>query len=327
MQDIVVTGSIAYDYLMRFPGSFKEHIVTEALQQVSLSFLVDDMTKHWGGVAANIAFNMAKLGVRPRLMGTVGRDFSEYRTWLEDVGVDTSTVRQHYDVFTASFFCNTDNENNQIASFYSGAMAKSVDYALADMAGNTSPDLVIISPSDPQAMTNLTNECRERGLKFVYDPSQQIARMDGATLKHDMEDAHLLIINQYESNMVMKKTGMTLDDLRTKIDLLVITHGGDGSEIYTNDDIIKVPAFPPEQIIDPTGAGDAYRAGFISGLSKDLPLELCGQIGALCATYVLEHNGPQSKNYTVEDFIARFRQNQDDSGALNVFLTQEKANS
>lgn len=325
MQDIVVTGSIAYDYLMRFPGSFQEHIVTEALQQVSLSFLVEDMTKHWGGVAANIAFNMAKLGIRPRLMGTVGRDFSDYRIWLEEIGVDTSTVQQHDDVFTASFFCNTDIENNQIASFYSGAMAKASDYKLADIPGNTSPDLVIVSPNDPIAMTNLTNECRERGLKFVYDPSQQIARMDGETLKHDMQGAYLMVINQYESNMVMKKTGMSMDELRQAIDLLVITHGKDGSEIYTNGEKIEVPAFEPTALVDPTGAGDAYRAGFIVGLSKALPLEICGAIGALCATYVLEHNGPQSKNYTAIEFVERFRKYYDDESALDILIEQETA--
>jgi len=325
MQDIVVTGSIAYDYLMRFPGSFREHIVIEALEQVSLSFLVEDMTKHWGGVAANIAFNMAKLGLRPRLMGTVGRDFPDYRRWLEDVGVDTSTVQQHDDVFTASFFCNTDVENNQIASFYSGAMAKSANYKLADMSGNTSPDLVIISPSDPTAMTNLTNECRERDLRFVYDPSQQIARMDGETLKHDMQGAYLMVINQYESNMVMKKTGMSMDELRNAVDLLVITHGGDGSEIFTNGDVIKVPAFAPDAIIDPTGAGDAFRAGFITGLSKEFSLEVCGAIGALCATYVLEHNGPQSKNYTIVEFVERLRQHYNDKGVLDALLVQETA--
>lgn len=322
MRDIVVTGSIAYDYLMRFPGSFREHIVTEALEQVSLSFLVEDMTKHWGGVAANIAFNMAKLGLRPRLMGTVGRDFPDYRAWLEDLGVDTSTVRQHDDVFTASFFCNTDEENNQIASFYSGAMAKSANYRLSEMPGNINPDLVIISPGDPAAMTNLSNECRERGLRFVYDPSQQIARMDGETLKHDMQGAYLMVINQYESNMVMKKTGMSIEDLRDAVDLLIITHGGDGSEIFTNGDVIKVPSFQPDQIIDPTGAGDAYRAGFITGLSKDFSLELSGAIGALCATYVLEHNGPQSKNYTLNEFVERFRQNYDDEGALDILLKE-----
>ncbi|MEL6524164.1 MAG: carbohydrate kinase family protein [Chloroflexota bacterium] len=321
MQDIVVTGSIAYDYLMRFPGSFQEHIVSDALEQVSLSFLVEDMTKHWGGVAANIAFNMAKLGSEPRLMGTVGRDFGDYERWLQDVGVDTSTVQKHNDVFTASFFCNTDLENNQIASFYSGAMAKAKDYLLADMPGNTAPDLVIVSPNDPTAMTRLTDECRERNLQFVYDPSQQIARMDGETLQHDMQGAYLMVINQYESNMVMKKTGMSMDDLREAIDLLVITHGKDGSEIYANGNVISVPSFEPTDIVDPTGAGDAYRAGFIVGLSKDLSLELCGAVGALCATYALEHNGPQGKTYDASSFVKRFRQNYDDDGALDMLLS------
>lgn len=321
MQDIVVTGSIAYDYLMRFPGSFQEHIVSDALEQVSLSFLVEDMTKHWGGVAANIAFNMAKLGTTPRLMGTVGRDFGDYERWLQDVGVDTSTVQHHDDVFTASFFCNTDLENNQIASFYSGAMAKAKDYLLADMPGNTEPDLVIISPNDPMAMTRLTDECRARDLQFVYDPSQQIARMDGETLQNDMQGAYLMVINQYESNMVMKKTGMSLDDLREAIDLLVITHGKDGSEIYANGDVTRVPSFEPTEIIDPTGAGDAYRAGFIVGLSKGLSLKLCGAVGALCATYALEHNGPQGKTYDPTAFVERFRQNYDDDGALDILLS------
>lgn len=320
MQNIVVTGSIAYDYLMRFPGSFQEHIVSDALDQVSLSFLVEDMTKHWGGIAANIAFNMAKLGARPILMGTAGRDFGDYERWLQAVGVDTRAVRTHEDVFTASFFCNTDVENNQIASFYSGAMAKSQGYTLAEALGETNPDLVLISPNDPIAMTELTNECRERDLSFVYDPSQQIARMDGDTIAHDMQGAYLMVINQYESNMVMKKTGMSLDDMREAIDLLVITHGREGSEIYANGDISKVPAFAPETIVDPTGAGDAYRAGFVVGLSKELPLELCGAVGALCATYVLEHNGPQNRNYDAASFVERFRTYQDDGGALDVLL-------
>jgi adenosine kinase len=323
--DIVVTGSIAYDYLMRFPGSFREHLITESLQQVSLSFLVEDMTKHRGGVAANIAFHMAKLGATPRLMGTVGRDFRDYREWLEAAGVDTSTVQVHDDVFTASFFCNTDEENNQIASFYSGAMAKAASYQLADMPGRKTPDWVIISPNDPRAMENLAEECRERNLRFVYDPSQQIARMDGDTLRRSMTGAYLMIINQYESNMVMQKTGLSLSDLREMIDLLVITHGADGSEIYTNGDIIQVDAFPPESIVDPTGAGDAYRAGFITGLSKGLPLDLCGAMGALCATYVLEHIGTQRHSFTVSEFIARFRTHYDDEGQLDMLRGAARA--
>lgn len=317
---ILVTGSVAYDYLMRFPGSFKEHILTDALHQVSLSFLVDDMTRHWGGVAANIAFTMAKLGLRPRLMATVGRDFNEYREWLEAAGVDTSAVRQYHDVFTSSFFCNTDKENNQLASFYGGAMMKAREYRIADL-GDYQPDLVIISPNDPVAMSQLAQECRERGLRFVYDPSQQIARMDGETLHRDMEGAFMMVVNQYESTLIRDKTGMTLEDLRRTIDLLVITHGAQGSTIYTNGDVLHVPAFPTENIVDPTGAGDAYRAGLITGILKGMPLDIAGQVGALCATYVLENVGTQNHVYTLDDFIARFRQHYPDYGHLDRLRT------
>ena len=323
MKNIIVTGSIAYDYLMRFPGSFREHIMPEAMQQISLSFLVDEMTKHWGGVAANIAFNMAKLGVRVQLMGTAGRDFPDYRKWLEDAGVDTSTVQQHDDLFTASFFCNTDDENNQIASFYSGAMSRATDYALKDLNYTVKPDLVVVSPNDPTAMSQLIAECRKEGIAFVYDPSQQIARMDGETLKRDMIGAHMMVVNQYESNMVLKKTGMSMEELREAIDLLIITHGADGSEIYTNGNMIHVPAIQPQSILDPTGAGDAYRAGFLVGLANDFSLELCGKIGALNATYALERIGSQGISYTLPEFIERFRKHYDDEEMLDTLLTQE----
>lgn len=317
--NIVVTGSIAYDYLMRFPGSFKKHILTESLNQVSLSFLVDDMTKHWGGVAANIAFTMAKLGVKPRLMGTVGRDFPDYRNWLDQAGVDTSTVKQIDSVFTASFFCNTDDDNNQIASFYSGAMALAREYSLAE-ALNSQPDLVIVSPNDPEAMSNLTEECRQRSYRFVYDPSQQVARLDGETLRRDMQGAYTMIINEYEAHMISEKTGMSLAEIRSAVQILVVTHGSEGSKIYLDGETLHVRAFEPRQLVDPTGAGDAFRAGFLTGLVKGLPLSMAGEIGALCATYVLEQVGTQNHHYTQQEFITRFRQFSDDGGKLEVLL-------
>jgi adenosine kinase len=314
--EIVVTGSIAYDYLMRFPGSFRQNIKPESMKQISLSFLVEEMTKHWGGVGGNIAFTMAKLGVRPHLMATVGRDFGEYRQWLEAAGVNTDTVRQHDDVFTASFFCNTDTENNQLASFYSGAMAKARDYALADLP--FTPDLVIISPNDPAAMTNYTNECRARGLRFVYDPSQQIAWMDGDTIRHDMEGAYAMVVNQYESMLIADKAGLTIDDLRQMVELLVITHGKEGSEIFHNGDQQWVPVYPTDNIVDPTGAGDAFRAGFLTGIVRGLPLDLAGKMGSLSAVYALENVGPQNPQFTLDNFITRFRLEYDDQGKLEV---------
>lgn len=317
--DIIITGSIAYDYLMRFPGRFTDHFIQDKLHQVSLSFLVDDMTKHWGGVAANIAFSMALLGMRPKLMGTVGRDFADYRKWLEDVGVDTSTVRQLDDVFTASFFVNTDLDNNQIASFYAGAMGHARNFALADVHDG-SPDLVVISPNDPLAMLQLTDECRQRGIRFVYDPSQQVPRLNGDELYNSMKGAYAMIVNAYEAEVIASKTGHSIDDLRSMIEILVITQGKDGSHIYLNGDLLTIPAFPVEQIKDPTGAGDAYRAGFLRGLASGWPVKLAGQVGALCATYVLEQVGTQNHRYTLPEFVTRFRTHFDDEGLLDTLF-------
>lgn len=318
--NIVVTGSIAYDYLMRFPGQFSENILPESLHQVSLSFLADDMAKHWGGVAANIAFTMAKLNLHPSLMGTVGRDFGEYRRWLDDAGVDTSTVKQIDEVFTASFFCNTDNVNNQIAFFYTGAMAYARDYQLADAVNGTAPDLVIVSPNDPLAMSRLTEECRQRNYRFVYDPSQQVPRLSGDDLSKDMQGAYAMVVNAYEADVICEKTGMSLQDLRDTIDLLVITHGENGSKIYTNGDIIEVPAIAPDTILDPTGAGDAYRAGFFTGLMRGMSLGTAGQVGALSAAYALENIGTQNHHFTIQDFVDRLRSHVDDGGELDKLL-------
>jgi adenosine kinase len=316
--DILVTGSIAYDYLMRFPGRFADHLIRDQLHQVSLSFLVDEMTKHWGGVAANIAYSMALLGLRPKLVGTVGRDFPDYRVWLEQAGVDTSTVRQIDTVFTASFFANTDQDNIQISSFYSGAMGHAKNYRLADVYDGL-PGLVIVSPNDPAAMSNLTQECRERGIRFIYDPSQQIPRLNGDELSRDMQGSYAMIVNAYEAEMICKKTEQTLDDLRRALEVLVITQGDRGSHIYVNGEQIKVPVFPTD-VKDPTGGGDAFRAGFIRGLVAGWPLKLAGEVGALCATYALEYVGTQNHSYTLPQFIERFRTRFDDEGLLDKLL-------
>lgn len=317
--NIIITGSIAYDYLMRFPGRFTDHIMPEKLHQISLSFLVDDMTKHWGGVAANIAYNMALLKTRPHLMGTVGRDFTDYRAWLEQSGVDTSTVRQIDEVFTASFFANTDLDNNQIASFYTGAMAYAKNYTIADVYA-AKPDFVVISPNDPQAMQQLAKECRERDIRFVYDPSQQVPRLSGEELAEGISGAYAMIINAYEAEIICKKTHKTLDDLRSEIDILVITQGKHGSHVYIDSNLIEIDAFPTDSIKDPTGAGDAYRGGFLHGIVSGWSLERSAQVGSLCATYALEHVGTQSHSYTPEEFIARFRTHFDDQGDLNSLL-------
>jgi adenosine kinase len=317
--ETLVTGSIAYDYLMRFPGSFQQHFIPDELHNMSLSFLVDDMTKHWGGVAANIAVTLAKFGQRPKLMGTVGRDFGDYRRWLESQDVDCSTVIQIEEVFTASFFANTDDDNNQLAFFYGGAMNLARNFGIAETVRQR-PDLVVISPNDPVAMVNLCDECRRMSLRFIYDPGQQVARLSGDELRRGLHGAFMVVVNVYEASVIFEKTGLTLDDLREQAEIVVITESEKGSKIYCGEETIAVEAFPPTAIADPTGAGDAYRAGFIYGLSKRLPLPLCARIGALSATYALEVVGTQNHRFTGAEFVKRFRSLADDAGQLDCLL-------
>lgn len=317
--DVIVSGSIAYDYLMRFPGRFTDHLIADQLHTVSLSFLVDEMTKHWGGVAANIAYNMALLGLRPKLFGTAGKDFTDYRIHLEAVGVDCSTVRQHDEVFTASFFANTDDDNNQIASFYSGAMSLSKNYKLADVYSGI-PDLMVISPSDPEAMLLLSDECRERGIPFVADPSQQVPRLNGDDLRRCIDGAYLLVINAYEAEIICKKTEMTMEELRADVNILIVTQGKQGADIYENGTIKHVGVFDTDEIIDPTGVGDAFRAGLLLGIASGWSLELSAQVGSLCAAYALEQVGTQNHAFTVAEFVNRFRTQFDDNGVLDTLL-------
>jgi len=317
---IVCTGSIAYDYLMSFPGYFREHILPDHLDKLSVSFLVDDMVRQRGGTAPNIAYTMALLGSHPVLMGTVGVDFADYGAWLESKNVDTSAVRVIPDKFTASFFANTDKSNAQICSFYAGAMACAADLSVLSIAPK--PDLVIISPNDPGAMDKYVMECRENGIPYLYDPGQQVVRSDPAELRRGAEGAHSLFVNEYEFELLQKHTGLTPVEMINRVKVLVVTLGEKGAAIYADGKKILVPVVPPKQILDPTGVGDAFRGGFVSGETLGLDWETCGQMGALAATYCLETRGPQEHSYTTAEFVARYRQHFDDRGALDVLLNQ-----
>ncbi len=315
--NVIVTGSIAYDYLMTFPGRFVEHILPDQLAHISLSFLVDEMRKQRGGCAANVAYSLALLGERPRLMGTVGQDFGEYRAWFEDQGVDVSLTRDEPDLFTASFFVNTDQDGNQIASFYTGAMARARALSFHDLDA-AQIDLVTISPNDPQAMVKYPAECQELGIPYLYDPSQQIVRLSGEDLRAGLEGCALLIVNEYEFEMLREKTGMSAEAIRAApIRACVVTLGAEGSRIWAGGDVYDVPIVPPKRLDDPTGVGDAFRAGLIKGLALDLPWDLAGKMGALAATFTLEQPGPQSHRYTPAEFVARFREHFDDNGTLD----------
>ncbi len=300
---IIVTGSIAYDYLMSFPGSFSEHLLPDHLQRVSLSFLVDSMDKRRGGCAPNIAYTLALLGERPRLMGTAGQDFDEYRQWLESRGVDTELVRQVPEKFTASFFCSTDRDGNQIASFYTGAMAHAAELSFAAAGGC---DLAIISPNDPAAMVQYARECRELGIKYIYDPSQQVARMGGDDIRSGVVGAHIVICNDYEYEIIREKTGLDAAAMLRQAVAVVVTKGEKGAAIALRDRTIEVPAVPPASVVDPTGVGDAFRGGFMKGLAVGADFETCGRMGSVAATYALEHMGGSSHSYTVAEFRARY---------------------
>lgn len=318
MQEIVVTGSIAYDYLMRFPGKFREQLLLDKLDTISISFLVDDMARHWGGSGANVAYNLAMLGYRPRLMGTAGRDFSDYRDWLEKNGVDTSAVVVIDQVFTASFFANTDEENNQIASFYGGAMSYARKYTLAQTVP-TKPNYVIISPNDPVAMAQLVEECVERSIPFMYDPSQQIPRLDADTLRRGVENCHALAVNEYEWSMLSRKVGLSETDITNKGKVLVRTLGKNGAEIFAAGQHYPIPVYPTDQIVDPTGVGDAFRAGLLCGMAFDWPWDVTGRAASLCAAYALEQVGTQNHRFTPQEFVNRYRIAFDDRGVLDMF--------
>jgi adenosine kinase len=301
--NIVVTGSIAYDYLMSFPGKFTEHFLPEHMHRVSLSFLVDSMDKRRGGCAPNIAYTLALLGERPLLMATAGEDFGEYRHWLEAAGVDTSLVKQVDGKFTASFFCSTDQHNNQIASFYTGAMANAAELSFRDV---DNPGLTIISPNDPAAMVQYAEECRTLGIAYIFDPGQQVARMSGDELKDGTVGAAILICNDYEYEILKQKTGLDESDILRHSDALIVTKGEQGSTIITKDARVNVSAVVPRRIVDPTGVGDAFRGGLMKGLALGLPYADAAQIGSVAATYALEHLGGQSHSYSFQEFMERY---------------------
>ena len=301
---LIVTGSIAYDYLMSFPGKFTDHLLPEHFARVSLSFLVDTMDKRRGGCAPNIAYTLALLGERPVLMGTAGQDFHDYRLWLDAAGVDTSLVRQIPGKFTASFFCSTDEANNQIASFYAGAMTHAAELSFRT-AGPV--DLAIISPNDPAAMTQYAEECRTLGIRYIFDPGQQCARMSGDELRDGIAGAHIVICNDYELELIRQKTGMGEADLLGQADLLIVTRGEHGSSVLNRVGTrVDVPAVEPTRIADPTGVGDAYRGGFMKGLALGASHQTCARLGSVAATYALEHLGGSSHAYRWDEFTARY---------------------
>ncbi|TPG32552.1 carbohydrate kinase family protein [Mycolicibacterium hodleri] len=292
---IVVTGSIATDHLMKFPGKFSEQLLADHLQKVSLSFLVDDLVMHRGGVAGNMAFAIGVLGGDVALVGAAGSDFEEYRGWLKSHGVDCNSVLISDSAYTARFVCTTDEDMAQIASFYPGAMSESRNIKLADVVSRTAAiDLVIVGANDPEAMFLHTEECRELGLAFAADPSQQLARLSGDEIRKLIDGATYLFTNDYEWDLLLQKSGWTEAEVMSQIGLRVTTLGPHGVDLVTADGTtVHVDVVPETHQADPTGIGDAFRAGFLTGRAAGLSLERSAQLASLVAVLVLETTGPQ----------------------------------
>ena len=312
---IVVTGSVAFDYLMKFPGRFTEHLIPDRMDRLSISFLVDEMRRVPGGCGPNIAYGLAILGEpRPILMATAGSDAAEYREHLGRQGVDVSHLRLESDLFTASFFVSTDQAQNQLASFYTGAMSRARQLSLRALDGE-SLAFVVISPNDPPAMAQYAEDCRTRAIPYLYDPSQQVTRLSGEEMREGFRGAAILIVNDYEFGILTNKTGLGGDALTESVPVLIVTHGPDGSTIYARDEQGRpveheIPAAKVEgDAVDPTGVGDLYRAGLLRGLRIGASWPVAGRVGAVAAVFGLETLGPQPPRFTREAFLARYARN------------------
>ena len=305
---IIVTGSIAYDYIMVFPGHFKEHILPDKVHTLSVSFLVESMRRQRGGTAANIAYNLALLGERPQILAAVGEDFADYRLWLEEQGVDTSGIKPIPGEFTSSCFINTDLQDNQITAFYPGAMSQAHTLSLRGDEVRDA-EIVVISPNDPLAMQSYAAECAELGIPYLYDPSMQAPRMTADELRAGCANAKVLIGNDYEFGMMSEKLGITEAELHKLVPVTVVTKGEQGSSIFVDGEEYAIPPARPRQVVDPTGAGDAFRAGFVKGMQRGLPWNLVGRLASVSGVYAIEHTGPQQHYYTSHDFVERYREN------------------
>jgi adenosine kinase len=305
---IAVTGSVATDHLMTFPGRFADSLVADRLDSLSVSFLVDKLEVRRGGVGANIAFGLGVLGLQPLLIASVGADFEDYRSWLNRHGVTTDFIHVSQDRHTARFVCTTDDNQNQIASFYPGAMVEAGQIELGpvlDRAGGV--DLVIVGADDPVAMRHHTDECRQRQIAFAADPSQQLSSLSGADIEALVIDASILFSNEYESALIERRTGWTTDDVLSRVGTRVTTLGAAGVRIERKgEDPVLVGVPPNVRVVEPTGVGDGFRAGYLAGTAWNLGVERAAQLGCLMAAQVIETVGTQEYQFTAQDFVARF---------------------
>lgn len=317
---LLIAGSIATDHLMSFRGRFADSLVVEQLDKLSVSFLVEDLEIRRGGVAPNICFGLGRLGLRPVLVGAAGEDFADYRSWLERHGVDCDSVHISESRHTARFVCTTDSTMAQFASFYAGAMSEARLIELAPIVARVGePDYVLIGADDPDGMRRHTEECRQRGYRFIADPSQQLAFGEGELIRSLIEGATLLFSNEYESHLIESKTGWDGDDVLGLVGAQVVTLGKDGARILAKgQDPIEVPALNGVEAIEPTGVGDAFRAGFLAAMEWGVGYERAAQVGCTLAAYVVETVGTQEYSFAHAAFVERLGATYGDAAAAEV---------
>ncbi|HKR98766.1 MAG TPA: carbohydrate kinase family protein [Candidatus Dormibacteraeota bacterium] len=304
MHRVAVTGSVAYDTIMVFPGRFREHILPDHTHMLNVSFQVDRLEQRRGGTAANISYTLALLGEQPLLCASVGaHDFDDYEGVLRAAGVDTTTVLRCDDVPTAAAFITTDLDDNQITAFYAGAMSRA---AGVDLSG-LDVECIVVAPDAPDAIALHIEQASQQNKRLLFAPAQQIPSLPVETLLAGLDAAWLVVGNDYELNLISERTGRRLSDMR-RSSMLAVTHGGEGSALHTADGTFEVPIAPAQAVVDPTGAGDAYIAGLLSALLRDAPPEVAGRVGAVAAAYAVEQRGPQTHTFTHEQFRARFHE-------------------
>lgn len=306
---VLVSGSLAFDQIMDFPGKFQDHILPDKLHMINISFLVEERRVQRGGCAANIAYGLALLEERARVVGAGGNDFGDYLAYLRDLGIDTGGIRTFDDEPTAACFITTDRADNQIVGFHPGAMARTREIPLLDAAARDSFSYAIVAPNDPEAMVRHAREAKELGVPLLFDPSFQVTDLDADALREAADGAEVVLLNDYEHAVFQEKTGLSDRELLELARVWVVTLGEEGSRILARGgERIEVPAAPAREVRDPTGAGDAYRAGFLAGLLRGLDLATCGRMGSVSAVHAVECYGTQAHHFTPESFARRYRE-------------------
>lgn len=308
MKKVLITGSIAYDYIMNFDDSFKNHIIPDKIHVLSVSFVAKKLEKQFGGTAGNIAYNVSLLGEEPILFSTVGSDFTPYRSWLEKNNIELQYVEEIADELTASAHIITDQDDNQITAFHGGAMFHN-EISINHIIEKEKPSFAVIAPNAKEGNMLYISELKNAGIPYILDPGQNIPLFEDNELKNAVDSTMMLIVNDYELSLVEKKTGYTKNDLIEKLEYLVVTLGAHGSEIYHNGKKHEIPAAKAKNTSDPTGAGDAYRAGIIKGLMHDMDIETMGKIASVAAVYTVEKYGTQTHSYSTEEFVQRYNEN------------------